>query len=257
MAIKPISHSYATLAAIAVLAFITACVAHEAVGHGGMCVAVGSHITLLTSVYFHCANGGWITSAAGPFMNLVVGATFWAILRRGLPLRSVDWRLFMVFAMAFNLFWGTGQFILCAVTNTGDWAFALRDIGLQPNWLWRCLMGAFGVYLYYRFLQLVAFYLPSGTPLLVPYLVAGAVACLAVLFFDGPTLPAFGEAAKEGFGTGVSLLLLLAYRNSSRAESPSAVVFVNHSNGWLITSVLVTLAFFATLGRGFIFSGYP
>jgi hypothetical protein len=178
MAIKPLSHSYATLGAIATFALIIACVAHEVVGHGSMCIIVGGHITLLTSVYSHCSNGGWLTSAAGPLMSLAVGGLFWAILWSALPALSIHWRLFMVFAMAFNLFWGAGYFVKSAVTNDGDWAFVLRDLALQPNWLWRCLMGALGVYLYYRSIQLIAFYLPSGTPLVVPYLVAGAVACL-------------------------------------------------------------------------------
>lgn len=254
MAIKPLSHSYATLGAIATFAFIIACVAHEVVGHGSMCIIVGGHITLLTSVYSHCSNGGWLTSAAGPLMSLAVGALFWAILWSALPALSIHWRLFMVFAMAFNLFWGAGYFVKSAVTNDGDWAFVLRDLALQPNWLWRCLMGALGVYLYYRSIQLIAFYLPSGTPLVVPYLVAGAVACLAALFFDGPTLPALREAAQEGFGA--VGLLLLAYWNSRRAVPPSSIVFVSHSNGWLITSVMITLAFIATLGIGFVFGGH-
>jgi len=186
-------------------------------------------------------------------MSLAVGVMCWAILRGALPSLSVHWRLFVVFAMAFNLFWGAGYFVSSAVTNTGDWAFVLRDLKLQPNWLWRCVMGALGVYLYYRSIQLIAFYLPSGTPLVVPYLVVGVVACLAVFFFDGPTLPALGESAQEGFGGNIGLLFI-AYYNSSRAESPSSAMSVEHSNAWLITSVLATLVFFATLGRGFPFN---
>jgi hypothetical protein len=81
------------------------------------------------------------------------------------------------------------------------------------------------------------------------------VSCLAALCFDGPTLLALREAAQESFGASVGLLLL-AYRNSTRAESTSSIVFVHHSSGWLITSTLVTLAFMATLGRGLITAGH-
>jgi hypothetical protein len=249
MATKRFSHSYATLAAIAALAFIVACVAHEAVGHGGMCIAVGGHVTLLTSVYFHCTRGGPLTDAAGPLMNLAVAAGFWSVLRVRRSL-SANWRRFLVFAMAFNLFWGAGYFVFSAVTNTGDWAFVLRDLALEPRWLWRCLMGALGAYLYDRSIALIASHLPPHTPLVAPYLVAGAVSCLAALCFTGPILPAIREAAQESFGAAAGLLLL-AYRNSSRAESRSPVVWVGHSNGWILTSTLVLLAFVATLGRGF------
>jgi hypothetical protein len=254
MAAKQLSHSYATSAAIAALAFVVACVAHEAVGHGGTCIAVGGHVTLLTSVYFHCSNGGPLTDAAGPLMNLALGAVLWNVLHTR-PSLSANWRLFLVFAMAFNLLWGAGYFIFSAATNSGDWAFVLRDLALQPGWLWRCFMGALGVYLYYCSVRLIALHLPPRTPLVVPYLVAGAVSCFATLFFTGPTLPAIREAAQESFGAAVGLLLL-AWRNSSRGESQLSGVFVNYSNGWLITSVLVTLGFVATLGQGFGVGGH-
>ncbi|MES2993459.1 MAG: hypothetical protein V4844_18695 [Pseudomonadota bacterium] len=255
MAAKPPSHSYPTLAAIAALAFIVACVSHEAVGHGGMCIAIGGHVTLLTSVYFRCATGGPVTDAAGPLMNLAVGAGLYKVLhmRRSL---SADWRLFLALAMAFNLLWGAGYFIFSAVTNTGDWAFVLRGLALQPSWLWRCLIGVLGVFLYYRSLALIALHLRPGTPLVVPYLVAGAVSCAAALFFAGPVLPAVREAAQQSLGAAVGLLWL-AYRNSSRAESQSSAMLVDHSNGWLLVSALVTLGFVASFGRGFAVGGHP
>lgn len=227
---------------------------HEAVGHGGMCLALGGRVTLLTSVYFRCSNGGPLIDAAGPLMSLAVGATCWIALRLW-PSLPANGRLFLVFAMAFNLFWGAGYFIFSAITNNGDWAFALRGLALQPNWLWRGLMGALGVDLYHRSIELVAFYLPSGTPLVVPYLAAGVVSCLAALFFVGLPLPAVGEAAQESFAAGVGLLLF-AYRKFHRPESRSAVVLVNQSNRWVLAGALLILAFVATLGRGFVFIGH-
>jgi len=182
-------------------------------------------------------------------MNLLVGAVFWGILRFRRRM-SPHWRLFFVLAMGFNLFWGGGYFIYSAVTDTGDLAFVLRDLALRPSWIWRASMGVFGVFLYQRSLQLVALYLPFGTPLITPYLVAGAVSCLAALFFTGPTFPAVREAAQESFGAAIGLLLL-AYRNRDSGASHTRPVFLSHSNGWLLTSALVTIAFVATLGRGF------
>jgi hypothetical protein len=242
------THDYLTLVALAALSFIAACVAHEAIGHGGACIAIGGHVTLLTSVYFHCSNGGPLTDAAGPTMNLVVGAACWYALRsRSKP--SMQWRLFLALTMAFNLFWGAGYFVFSSITDTGDWAFVLRGLALQPRPLWLFLMGAFGVALYYRSMRLIAARLPGGTPLVVAYLSAGAVSCLGVLFFNGPVLPALREAAMESFGAAISLLLL-ARRTSTPREPAVAEMVVTRSNGWILASAFATLAFVATLGRG-------
>jgi hypothetical protein len=247
------THSYSTLAAIAAVAFIVACVAHEAIGHGGMCLALGGHITLLTSVYFRCTNGGPLTDAAGPLMNLIVGAACWSLARNRPP--TSHSRLFFVLAMAFNLFWGAAYFIFSAITNTGDCAFVLRDLSLEPRWLWRLLMGAIGAALYVRSVRAIATEVPPGTPLVWPYLVAGVVSCVAALFFVGPVLPAVREAAKESFGAAVGLLFV-AYCSSKQAHTSDSPSLVAHSNGWLLFSALVTILFILVLGRGCGGAGY-
>ena len=250
---SPCTHSHSTLVAIAAFAFIIACVAHEAIGHGGACLAVGGRITLLTSVYFHCTNGGPLTDAAGPLMNLVVGTACWLYLRTRFV--SSNLRLFLAFAMAFNLFWGAGYFILSAITNTGDWAFVLRDLALEPPWAWRLLMGSVGFLFYVLSTRAVAACLPPRPPLIAPYLVAGAVSCGAALFFPGPVLSAIREAAQESLGASVGLLVL-ANRNARRAQLQSSVLLVPYSTRWLLSSILVTIAFFLLLGRGFGAAGH-
>jgi hypothetical protein len=184
----------ATVAAILVIVFILTCTAHEVVGHGGMCKIVGGHINLVSSVYFRSTGGGVLTDAAGPVMNLIVGAICWFILRRWMA-PPILWRLFLVLAMAFNLFWGAGCFILSAVTNTGDWAFVLRQLQLEPVWVWRVVIGVIGVFIYRWSIRFLASQLPSGTPLFVPYLATGIFSCFAALFFFGPVAPAVREAA--------------------------------------------------------------
>jgi hypothetical protein len=243
---------YLTLAAIAAVAFIAACVAHEAIGHGGMCLAEGGRVTLLTSVYFHCTNGGPLTDAAGPLMNLIVGAAYW-LLARDRPQASQS-RLFFVLAMAFNLFWGAGYLIFSAVTHTGDWAFVLRALSLEPRWFCRLLMGALGILIYVRSTRAVATYVPPGTPLVWPYFVAGVVSCVAALFFSGPVLPAVRDAAEESLGAAIGLLFL-GYRNSRPVHASPSRNLVARSNGWLLFSVLVTMLFFLVLGRGYRVAG--
>jgi hypothetical protein len=244
---------YVTLVAIATMAFVVACVGHEAVGHGGMCLARGEHVILLTSVYFQCSTGSPITDAAGPLMNLFLGAMFWLALRLVTPWPT-NWRLFLAFSMAFNLFWGAGYFVFSAVTNSGDWAFVLRDLALEPRNLWRCGMGVLGVGLYYGAMQLVAVYLQAGTPLMLPYISAGVISCLAALFYAGPSLPAIREAAQESFGAAIGLLLMA--RNRQRKLTPRALS-ATPSWSWIFASVVVLTGFILTLGRGFVASRAP
>ncbi len=239
---------YAMPAALSAIAFVTACTAHEAIGHGGMCLANGGHVTLLTSVYFHCSNGGPLIDAAGPTANLVVGAICWWLARARAASPAV--RLLLVLTMAFNLFWGAGYFIFSAATNSGDWAFVLRQLELEPSWLWRSLMGALGVVIYAISLRAIVRSWPAGVSYGVAYFAAGVVACCAALFYAGPTLPAVREAAQESFLAAIGLLVP-AFRNARRpAPSPSAVPMAG-SNRWLVLASLVTLAFWLLLGRGF------
>ena len=189
-------HRQATVTAVLLIVFMLTCAAHEVVGHGGMCIIAGGHINLLSSVYFRSTGGGALTDAAGPLMNLIVGAGCWFLLRRWTA-PPILWRLFLVLAMAFNLFWGAGCFILSAVTNTGDWAFVLRQLELEPVWVWRLAIGALGIFIYRRAMRLLASQLSAGTPLVVPYLVTGTFSCVAALFFlwaDG--------ASRAGNGVG-------------------------------------------------------
>jgi hypothetical protein len=246
---EPSSHP-ATLAAIAALAFVAACVAHEAVGHGGVCLATGGRIPLLTSVYFQCSLRGPLVAAAGPLMNLAVGAILWWVLRRRPP-RSVAARGFLALAMAFNLLWGSGYFLYSAFSNDGDWAWVLRDLALEPRWAWRWGLGILGLILYDRSIEWVAPRLPSRLPLLLPYLVAGAISCLAALCFAGPTLPALRQAALESFVAGAGLLLLANRNRRLDPDKLPAAEIVPLQWGWIVAAVLITLVFLATLGRGF------
>jgi hypothetical protein len=244
--------AHATTGATAAVSFIVACVAHEAVGHAGTCLAVGGRVILLTSVYFTGANGGPLTDAAGPVMNLVVGAACWRAACSSRP-DSLP-RFFFVMTMAFNLFWGGGYFIFSALTNTGDWAFVMRDLSLEPRLLWRLLIGALGIAIYSRSLRAVARLAP-GMPLVRPYLVAGAVACASVLGYGGPVLPALREAAQESLGANVGLLYLACRRPVEAAPGPF-LISAGQGRHWILFSTLLTVLFFLTLGRGYEATGH-
>jgi hypothetical protein len=239
--------STSTLCAIAAVAFIIACVAHEAIGHGGLCLIMGGEIKLLTSVYFRCVPGRPVVDAAGPTMNLIVAILAAAMLAN--KRRSDLSRAFLAFLIAFNGFWGAGYLIFSAFTNTGDWAFVLRDLSAQPIWLWRIIMAAAGIYLYGVTLRYIAPHLPLGWPLLAAYLVVGAVACASTLFFTGAILPAMQEAAQESLLASVALIYL-AFRRSPSQQTTVLSVPIPHNRSILIFSVLLVVLFWMLLGRG-------
>lgn len=241
-------HSYAIPASAAAIAFIVACVSHEVIGHGGLCLAGGGRITWLSSVYFHCSNGGPFGAAAGPIANLLVGALCWWLLQQA-HLSSPSARLLVVLSMAFNLFWGAGYFIFSAIVDTGDWAWFLHDLALKPLWLWRSGMGALGIFLYVLAVRIVSRHWPAGVCSCVPYLAAGLVASLATLFYFGSVLPALRDAAQESFGAAMGLLL---HAKGPRQRLPAfAQQSVSRNNYWAFCAGILVCIFWLTLGRGF------
>ena len=82
-----------TLAAIAVVAFALANLAHEGMGHGGACLLAGGRALALSAIHFDGDLGGlgpaagkWV-AAGGTLANLVLGMLAWVALRasRGAP----------------------------------------------------------------------------------------------------------------------------------------------------------------------------
>lgn len=220
------------------MAFVLACVAHEALGHGGACLALGRSITQLSSVYFRCSVGSPWIDFAGPANNLLVGLIAWLLLRR------FPDSLFLLLAMAFNLCWGFGYFLYSSVTGLGDLAFFLRDLPLEPVQPWRAAFFLIGALGYWGTLKLVALAKPDGATLRLAYLTAGFVACASTLFWPGALLPAMKEAVQESLGASLGLLLLA--RQLPRLDSQ--LPFDRTS---LLLGIAVTVVFFATLGHGF------
>jgi hypothetical protein len=238
-------------AAIGALAFMLACLAHEAVGHGGLCIALGGRITLLSSVYFRCSQSHPLVDAAGPAMNLVAGAACWGVLAVRAP-ASRHWRAFLALGMAFNLFWGSGYLLYSAVGGEGDWAFVLRDLALQPPWAWRWAMGVLGAVLYAGSLRLVGAKLPPGLSTTLAWVVGGLASCVAVLFFRGAVAPALSQAAWESVGAAAGLLLLARGVPAMTLVRGAASAHARDrgGQGWVAAAIVAFAAFVATLGRG-------
>lgn len=102
-----------TLVAIALVAYALTNVAHEGLGHGGMCVAIGGEPRTLNAVYFDCgeeglssAAGRWI-SAGGTLVNLAL-AGLTALLLGARIVRAPASRYFLWLFLTLNLLQATG-----------------------------------------------------------------------------------------------------------------------------------------------------
>jgi hypothetical protein len=237
----------ATWLGIGAVAFIVACVAHEAIGHGGACVLTGGRIVLLTSVLFKCSPANALTDATGPSMNLIVGVAAWVAVRYG-RIGSTRLRGLLALIAAFDLFWGTGYLIYSSVAGTGDWMFALRAVAGGSAESWTVMMGVLGVFLYWRSLRVVAAVLPPRLPLVAIWLFVGLVCCASTLFSAGDRMLLLREAGSESFLSAVGLLL--TRRRSLESTSTLSTEPLEHP-AWIALALASIALFFATLGRGF------
>lgn len=251
-----------TVAAIGILAACVTTLAHEAVGHGGVCLLSGGHVVRLTNVYFRCdLRSVWI-SPAGPFGNYLA-ALLAGLLGAVVPRRATGLRLLLALVMAFSLFWEAGYLIFAGVKREGDYAEALRDAGAPTVWPWLAI--AAGLTVYAVATRLVAAAAARFGPLeggstprraaglFIPAYVAGASAMVvaAALYAPG-RLAAMHLAALELGGAAFPLLLigtltLRARDGGAAAPAPP----LGRDWAWIGAGLLAFAALAATLGRGF------
>lgn len=135
-----------TIAATGVVAYTSSALLHEGAGHGGLCLAVGGHITALTSTYLQCdgevaRSSERAIEAAGTLMNLLCGAIAVAALGR-VTQRSVSAYFLWLFA-AVNLLQGGGYLLVSPLGHFGDWDAFVQ--GLSGEWFWRIGLTIIGV----------------------------------------------------------------------------------------------------------------
>lgn len=144
-------HDIATIAAIAIIAYILGNVLHEGVGHGGTCLLVGGKPLALSTAYFdwddeHTFEGARrIVAAGGTIANLITGLLCWGLFRR-LRNLSPSWRFFLFVSMAVNLLTATGYPLFSGVIGVGDWVTVVQY--LEPPLLWRLILTMIGLVTY-------------------------------------------------------------------------------------------------------------
>ncbi len=240
-------------AAIGSLAFVTTTLAHEALGHGSSCWALGGQ-TLLHPVSMQCTVTSPLLLAAGPLTNVAAGVVLWIVLTRFHQF-SVHVRYFLWLTMAFNLFNAAGYFCLGAITGFGDWGVLLSDMKLWG----RVELALFGALLYYGSMHAVAssgalFLGRAGSGLargrrltLAPYLASGVVACAAAL--RSPLGQSYvWVAVAASFGAGLGLLAIHDWGTSS--AQPESEPLLTRGFGWIAASAIVDLLFVIVVGPG-------
>ena len=235
-------------AALGAVAFVFACVAHEAIGHAGTCLLTGGNVELLTSVFFHCRPGLPWVDAAGPLLNLASAVI--ALMALRVWTGSATARAFIALVLAFNVMWGAGYLPYTAVAGVGDWAFVIEKHGPLPPWILRVVMAFAGLWLYSRTMKIVAPHLPTGRPLIAAYLAGAVVALASVSLYSGPLLPAVREALLEGALAPIGVLYLAIVRRTN-APDTSTLLVETPGRGFWILALGIVIAFLALMGPGY------
>jgi len=254
-----------TLIAISVLAYTTANLVHEGLGHGGAALLVGARPTMLNAIFFDYDEATAsdmarrLISAAGSVANLVVGLPLLAIMP---SIRSTRLRYFLWLLAAVNILTAFGYFLYSGVAGIGDWSRVID--GLAPGPLFRVGLILVGAVLY--FVVAPRLLMPALDPFLgrspevrvrrartlslLPYL-TGSVALVAAGILNPLGWKVLLiSAVAAGFG-GTSLLAwypaIPRKPESVTLEPPLGIAW---SPGWIMAAAMVLLFFVFVLGPG-------
>jgi hypothetical protein len=250
------------LAALGILAYAASMMTHEALGHGGYCLAVGGHNVMLTAWGESCNFPAVQTpgiQAAGPGVQFGAGLLAWLVLRR-ISRRAAGLRYFLWLYMVFNLLVSSGYILFSGVTNYGDAAVMIA--GLEPSLLWRGGLIVFGAVVYFLSMRAAALELKrfagfdhGGRRLFrlvwIPYASAGIFACCsAALNQTMGHLVAIGLAAASSFGGAWGILQLPDMQRGMGSPDLAPTRYLGVSAAWVGAAAVVTLGFLVFIGPG-------
>jgi hypothetical protein len=243
----------ATLAAIGLVAYVCADIAHHALGHGVACLVLGGQIRSLSSIFVNCSLTGAAIDLAGPFANIVVGLA--ALLASHLTRRAPATRLFLVLAAAFNLFWFGLQLSFSAATRTDDWAWAIKYFHVSEALRYSLVVvGALAYVFSVRVISvaMTRFAHPPGramTIVVTAWITAGAIACATAAFDHNPASAILRHAAPQSLLISVGLLFVPARAARLPFTEGSYAAFVM-SVPWIVVAVVVGAVSIVYLGPG-------
>jgi len=250
------------LAALGILAYAASMMMHEALGHGGYCLAVGGHTTMLTPWMETCHFPGAPSlgiKAAGPGVQFGMGLLAWLALRR-LPPNLTRLRFFLWLCMVLNLFVSSGYIAFSGVTDFGDAAELIAP--MHPAIVWRGGLIVLGGAAYYLSMLAAAAELkwfagPDDANrrlfrlVWIPYAAIGVFACsTAAMSRILGHQDALGMAVASSFGAGWGLFRLPDMIRGMSLERTSPKVSINWSAAWGIAAAAVIVAFLFFIGPG-------
>jgi hypothetical protein len=252
------------LVAIACVAYAIANVAHEAIGHGGACLAVGGRPVAVSAVHFEGDVEGLPPSArrrqaaGGSLVNLVLGVACLAPLRR--RTKATPARYFLWLLGTLNLLQAFGYGLFSGIGGVGDWAVVVR--GREPVWAWRLGLAALGGAAYWMTIALsLRRLLPmigdapdrlarAVTLTVVPYVAGGLLYVAAGLLNPHSLRLVAISAAAASFGGASGFAWMAQLLRDTRAYPPSRepALALGPSPGWRLAGSLVAAAFILVLG---------
>ncbi len=243
------------LVAVAVLAGITPAIAHEFVGHGSVCLAVGGHPTVVSTSMFSCTTPEPVIAVGGPAMNLLLGLTCLILLRRVRPANR-DVRLYLALVTAFAWFWEGGYAVQAMVFRAGDLYDIFAATTGPPGPAVSAAIATAGAALYLLTARLTRTSIRgiADTELPAPRIsrVAwiSATATVAIAAARSPLgLHNFGNTVMSIGVAGLPLLLTPPRADPSQSHSPRPRAA---STALLVTSLIAFTAFTCTLGQGIV-----
>jgi hypothetical protein len=243
-----------TIAAIGLLAYASADIAHHAFGHGAACLALGGQIISLSSNYVNCSLRGAPIDLGGPLANLVIGLVAMLTARLASHASSAT-RLFYILVAAFNLLWFALQLAFSAATRTDDWAWAMHQYHVtEPIRYGMIAIGALAYILTVRAsaVQMAPFAHPrtrARTITLTAWLTAGAIACATAAFDHNAGATLLRRVVEQSLGLSIGLLFVPA--RAARTAFPDGVEAVlTFSIPWTVAAAIVGAASILLLGPG-------
>jgi len=254
-----------TVAAIAIIAYFLATLAHEALGHAGVTGLLGGRVEQSTSTACVCdtsARSPWAARAVfagGCAANVVTGAlVLWAdrfVDRARVTARYAMWLFGHV-----SLFIAAGYLAVFPFLPAGDWHDFVT--GLPAPLVWKLGLTVVGVIAYVATMTharrtLAVFLGPDSrrrdqrTLTLIPYLIGGTIETLSSIMGGGGVLTLIA-AAPATFGGTIGLLFVGTRAGSSRAAGSSPTPAVRRHPMIIIVGVLVALVHLLWLGPGLL-----
>ncbi|MBU1345972.1 MAG: hypothetical protein KKA16_03355 [Alphaproteobacteria bacterium] len=238
----------ATIAAIGALAAVMVTVAHEALGHGSVCAAVGGDVTLLTTSLFGCSEPSFLIDLGGPLTSLAVA------LAAGLASRAVGAGrpgliLFLTLVASMAAFWEGGYLVQAMLTEHGDLYFAWSGLVGEASILVRGAGVVIGVDIYVAGLVFASRSLARlAEPRWVArtaWMAATVATVAAALLYRG----GLGDNLRDTFlAIGVASLPLLVI--APRISGAVTARPIRRHQPVIGAVALVWLAFALTMGRG-------